>query len=158
MKDCTAALKLNLEGLESDSAALAPQSPGDKGNEAMSGRSGEGVVASARAAALTGPAEGPLREWVSTFEPPQDTTSTSGSSLSEASLKHDWSFGEAKAQQLCRVAVRRGAAHAHLKRFDKSVLDYESAHILARLGKDEAKAQQLEADILRLKGMALMKE
>jgi hypothetical protein len=146
--DCTAALKLNLEGLKASSATA--HSVAEEVETGPSGRSVELDRTSAQSNVAASPDEGPFREWLSVFES-DGTASDNGSS---ATQEHLWPFGVVKAQQLCRVLARRGAAHAHMKRFGQSMLDYESAAILAKIGGDMARALQLESDVLRLQGMA----
>ena len=161
-RDCTAALVLNLSGMDAATAAaleggLEGHASGSNASDAPAEASAtpEGVAAQAPPSvglrpihqAISNPEEGALNDWLAGFG------LTDTSSTTEAPGSGSWPYGLAKAQQLSRVVARRGAASAHLKRFEQSVLDYESAKMLAKIGGDEPRAEQLEIDVVRLKGL-----
>lgn len=150
--DCTAALRLNLSGLDdvaagetaepqrelcdevegsgtmpSGSLALQQQQQQQQGSAA-------GIVGLASKAKCVSTEEEPLHSW-----------------LLAAHGAGAWPYGVAKAQQLSRVLARRGAASAHLKGYDLALLDYGSARLLAGYGGDSVRVEQLEADMVRLK-------
>ncbi len=124
-EDCGAALEIHLAEMKGGDAA---------GSEGL----GEGDPGPLPVPVLQATGSSPLvlmNEWATGIRP--------GS----------WPFGQARALQLSRLLARRGAAHAHLKRFEESVLDYESAAAFAGFGGESARQQELKADADKLSAL-----
>ena len=102
-----------------------------------------------------------LRDWLmslGTVSQPADavgnvptTDFDSLPSPASSSSPFRWPYDAGKAGQLSRLLARRGAACAHLKRYEQSVWDYEGARALAALAGDVEREAQLEADVQKLK-------